>query len=300
MKYSLFLVAFAVLLGCFALQTYSEPILTGYDFELDLSDKMANVTPSTSDIPVTVFFKIYWRVDDTDIHMAIVCNGSSITGTNVNTYCGFGFRKSNATTGMLGSDSIAGTVTSANVVQLADLTLEGRGWGDPVTCAGSSTSIICPDADRASPCRDDAVLVGGRREDEFLVLEFSRKLSTGDTRCDVPIVPGVGIPVIFSIGLIDLTSVDPWPYSMLPHDFAANVLLENFYTNFIRKPAATGTETGTQTQPDTSTSNESTDTATATDTNLPPGTDRESSSASSLSLIYSLIAFSTLIAVRWL
>ncbi len=92
---------------------------------------------------------------------------------------------------MLTSDGISGWVTPGNQVQISDLFLDGRNWGDVDTCKGGAGGYICPDTDSPTPCKDDILTPSGRRTAEFLVLEYSRRLNTGDTKCDTPIVPGV-------------------------------------------------------------------------------------------------------------
>jgi len=293
MKASLVL-GIIVCFACFALSVFAvPPVLSGYDFNLDLSNMMANVTP-VNDVPQNVYFKIYYEINSTHLRMGIVCNGSSITGTNSYTYCGFGFRTSNASTGMLISDGISGWVTPGGQVQISDLFLDGRNWGDVDTCKGGGGGYICPDSDSPTPCKDDILTASGRRTAEFLVLEYSRRLNTGDTKCDTPIVPGVGIPIIFSIGLVDSASIDPWPYSMLPHDFGANVLAENYYLTFnevIQPTNVTESSTAPSTAPSTVPPTETTEP-------IPDTTGAEKSSGSSLTFIQSLIAFSTLFLLR--
>jgi len=208
------------------------PQLTGYDYELDLTNMMANTTPAIQDIPTPTYYHAYHKVLGDTLHLGIVCNGSAPSGTNDYSWCGFGFRVSdNSSTGMVNSDGIIGFVNpdEAGKMYSVDMSLNGRTFGIPTTCK-SGTTLVCPDSSRTNiPCADNVLTATGYRQNEYLVLEYTRKLDTGDA-CDKVIVVDDPVAIVFSIGLVN--TLTAWPYGIQKHDYAGNLLTSNYFVTF--------------------------------------------------------------------
>jgi len=229
--FACFLVVVALVIVPSTIFCSPPPLLTGYDYELDLTSLMANTTPAVQDIPTPTYYHAYHKVVGDTLHLGIVCNGSAPSGTNDFSWCGFGFRVSdNSSTGMVVGDGLIGYVDpNDGTVFSVDMSMNGRTFGIISTCKTGS-SLVCPDSARTLvPCQESILTTTGYRQNEYLVLEYTRKLDTGDA-CDKVIVVEEAVAILFSIGLVNTAST--WPWGIQKHDVAANVLSASYFVTF--------------------------------------------------------------------
>jgi hypothetical protein len=119
------------------------------------------------------FFQLYWTINEqtSTFQGAIVCQQVSPG------WCGIGWSEFGS---MIGSDAVLGSIEDDNVTAtIMDFDLRAQTPPGNGTCPNA----VCADS---APCADDVSNTSGRREGEYMVLEFDRPIAASDA-CDKPV-----------------------------------------------------------------------------------------------------------------
>jgi len=123
------------------------------------------------------YFRFYWTIDELNgiLHAAMVCQQTDPG------WCGVGWSLLGS---MIGSDAVIGSVFPGNSVIIQDYFLAQQTPPGNGTCPNG----VCPDTTNNGTCINDVYNTTGRRVGQYMVLEFSRPVSTSDpVTCDLDI-----------------------------------------------------------------------------------------------------------------
>jgi len=200
----------------------AQPALTGYDqfVNLTLYDQ---VNFQTS----TLFYGLYYSIRLNSIDIGVVCDVSTESPIG---WCGFGISLSGMMFGANGeiSDAVIGYVDDNGVFSIGDFVIKGR--NPPFSC--QFTPSVCLDTFGGSNCTNNVVSRSGRRQGNYLIMEFTRPLAASDS-CDVAINFSSNF-IIYVIG--NAADTGTFPDTIISHDQRA---FANTALTFI-PPATTG------------------------------------------------------------
>jgi len=195
------------LISIVVLSCGSAPILTGYDFNFDLSTSLSNGTSTVSNYTYTV----YYSIRTGNINIGIVAQEPNIPSH----WVALGFSN---TGNMTKTDAaIAWVDPASGNVSIADFWIQGKKVPSDQICQ-STGGAVCPDS--LVNCTNNVALISGSRNGGFLVIEYSRPLAASDA-CDIAINPGFAMNITFSMGPVNQTL--SFPYNLMKHSVRTDI-----------------------------------------------------------------------------
>jgi len=189
------MLAIATLLLSLLAFACGQPILTGYAHSVNLTNGLSDGSNR-----VASYYVLYYTVAGSSIHLGIVADTGYPTG-----WAAFGI--STDTGAMVGSDAVIGWNDAQGVALAEDFTLKNT-FPPNTPCVG-----VCPDSSQ-SGCSNQVTAVSGRRDGNYLVVEYTRPLAASDT-CDNAIVLDQPTNVVYSVGAVAGSAT--WPYNPRQH-----------------------------------------------------------------------------------
>eukprot|EP01118_Nematostelium_gracile_P005939 TRINITY_DN1894_c0_g1_i1.p1 TRINITY_DN1894_c0_g1~~TRINITY_DN1894_c0_g1_i1.p1 ORF type:complete len:538 (-),score=106.51 TRINITY_DN1894_c0_g1_i1:86-1666(-) len=184
------------------------PVLRGYFFSRNLTDNFMD--PSTGNL-TTNYFGVYYTISNGNISVGIVAE------VPTNGWVGFGLsRDGKMVTENYTNDAVIAWMGPNGMPNVADFSIRGTVAPTLEHCSQNPIDSVCPDV--TQQCANNIQLISASKVGNYLSVEFTRKLDTGDA-CDIKITPNVQQFIIFAVGP---TTSEAWPYNVQFHDKYAN------------------------------------------------------------------------------
>jgi len=200
----------------------AQPILTGYQYQMDLGNLQTD-----GHVSAPTYFHIYYTINPPNISIGVVADTTTAIG-----WAGFGITNTNL---MIPGDAVIAHVDTGP--RINDFFLVGRVASlSPVFC-NNGIAAVCfdPTEKPAGNCQDNVYNTTVSRISNFLTFTYTRPLAASDA-CDLAITPGVPVGIIFGVGPTIASSA--WPYSIQYHYVRG---ISNM--TFLLSPVTTGVAT---------------------------------------------------------